>query len=227
MYDGKRFLGVIPARGGSISVPRKNIHPLGGKPLLFYTIRQAVAVEELDLVLVSTDDAEIAAIARDLGVNVIDRPPDLATATAPTEWALLHALDTLTEQEPFDYVVVLEPTSPFRSPKTIQRCIHAIAKSGAPSLLTVRETRSNLGRLVDGRFRPLMPDAPRRRQDREPLYVESSTVYVCSTEHLRRTGTLVADDWVAIEVPARETLDINSAEDFAFAECFIRMGKVN
>lgn len=220
MYSGKRILAVIPARGGSVSVPRKNIRPLAGRPLLAWTIRQAEMVDALDLTVVSTDDAEIKSIALDYGARVIDRPAELASATARTEPALIHALDMLAEdgEEAFDFVAVLEPTSPFRSPGTIAGAIAHIVDEGKDSLLAVRETKDNVGRLESGVFRPLAPDAPRRRQDREPLYVESSTIYVCNVDFLRRTGSVVAEDWLAYVVSGQEALDINTAEDFLRAQ---------
>lgn len=221
MIGGKRFLAVIPARGGSVSVPRKNIHPLAGRPLLAYTADQVAAVPELDLVVVSTDDREISAVAASLGLQVLDRPAKFATNEAPTEWALLHALDALTPQATFDYVMVLEPTSPFRSAATIRTCMERIAQSEAPSLLTVGETYASLGRIENGYFRRLYPGAARRRQDREPLYFECSSVYISNVDHIRRTGSLVADEWLAVTVPEAEIFDINSAQDFVIAEAIL------
>jgi CMP-N-acetylneuraminic acid synthetase len=219
MYAGKRFLAVIPARGGSVGVPRKNIRPLGGRPLIAWTIDQAHEVAELDLAVVSTEDAEIKDVARRAGARVVDRPAALATTTAPTEPALIHALDVLAaEGAVYDYVLVLEPTSPFRKPATIASCMRTIVDRGGDSLLTVRETRSVYGRLDDGYFRPLFPGAPRRRQEREPLFFESSTVYVARTDWLRRTGSLVTTDWLAVAVDEREGFDINTPEDFSVAE---------
>lgn len=219
MINGKRFLAVIPARGGSKSVPRKNIRPLGGRPLLAHTLAQAAAVPALDRVVVSTDDDEIAAAAQQHGGIVMRRPTDLATDTAPTEWALTHALDELAAAgEAFDYIMVLEPTSPMRRPETIRACMETIHNRDGKSLMTVIESRSNYGRLVDGYFRPLDPKAPRRRQDRPPLYVESSTVYIARVDYLRQTGTLVCDDWLAVVVDEAEALDINSERDFRIAE---------
>lgn len=219
MLSGRRFLAVVPARGGSKSVPRKNIRPLAGRPLLVYTLDQADAVREIDMTVVSTDDAETAAIARDHGTPVIERPSDLSTDTAPTEWALIHALDALeADGQRFDYVMVLEPTSPFRTPETIRRCMaHIVSRNGC-SLMTVIETRANIGRLEDGVFRPLVPGAPRRRQERQPFHVESSTVYVARTDFLRETGSLVCEDWLGVVVAEDEALDINAPDDFARAE---------
>jgi CMP-N,N'-diacetyllegionaminic acid synthase len=222
MINNRRFLAVIPARGGSVSVPKKNIKSLAGKPLLVHTIDQAAAVSELDMVVVSTDDAEIEAVAAAANARVVRRPRELATNDAPTEWALIHALDTLAADPPYHYVVVLEPTSPLRSPSTIRRCLQAIAESDAPALVTVRQTYASLGNLADGRFIRLDPAAPRRRQDRKPLYYESSTVYVATTEHLRRTGSVTATDWLAVLVDEDEAVDINSESDFLIADILMR-----
>ncbi len=220
MLNNCRFLAVVPARGGSKSVPRKNIRELAGRPLLDWTLDQIRAVPELDLAVVSTDDAEIAAISRQGGGQVIDRPPKISGDTATTESALLHALDVLESDgmEPFDYLIVLEPTSPLRKPETIRRCMRSIVERNGQSLMTVTETRSNIGRREDGLFRPLTPNAPRRRQDRMPLYVESSTVYVARVDFLRETGSLVADDWLSEIVSEEEAMDINSELDFRTAE---------
>lgn len=224
MVAGKRILGVVPARGGSKGVPRKNIRPLNGRPLLAYTIDQAKAAQTLDLFVVSTDDQEIKAVANRCGARVIDRPAELATDTQPTETALLHALDVLeaSGETAFDFIVVLEPTSPLRSARTIDGCVRHLLAGDAPSLLTVRETRENIGKLKDGCFAPLVPGAPRRRQEREPFFVESSTVYVCSVPYLRRTRSLVAEHWAAFVVPSEEAEDINAWSDFLRIEALMQ-----
>nr|WP_281354728.1 acylneuraminate cytidylyltransferase family protein [Roseospira navarrensis] len=215
-------MAVVPARGGSKSVPGKNIRSLGGRPLLAHTLAQAAAVPALDAVVVSTDDETIAATAAQYDGRVVHRPADLATDTAPTEWALLHALDTLEAAgEAFDYVMVLEPTSPFRRPATIAACMDHIVAHDGRSLMTVTESRANIGRVADGMFRPLVPGAPRRRQDRQAFHIESSTVYVARTDFLRATGSLVCDDWLAVVVDEAEAVDINTPLDFALAEAML------
>ena len=219
VYRDARVLGVVPARGGSKGVPRKNVRPLAGEPLIGHTLRSALAAPEIDRLVVSTEDAEIAEVARSYGVRVVDRPAALASDESPTEAALLHALEVLeAEGERFDVVLVLEPTSPLRSPATIRRAVAICVDGGAPSVLPVRETRENIGFVRDGLFRPVVPGAPRRRQEREPFYVESSTVYACRVDYLRRTGTLVAERWAALVVPGDEAADINSEEDFRWVE---------
>lgn len=219
MFDGLRILAVVPARGGSKGVPRKNIRPLAGEPLIGYTLRTAAKVAAIDLLVVSTDDAEISAVSGGYGVRVVHRPAELAGDTASTELALLHALDVLAaEGQYFDIILVLEPTSPFRSADTIAKAIDVCAGGTVPSVLAVRETRENIGFIRNGCFRPVVPGAPRRRQERQPLYVESSTIYACMVDYLRRTGTLVAEDWGALVVPAEEAADINTEDDFQLVE---------
>lgn len=219
MFRGARILGVVPARGGSKGVPRKNIRLLAGEPLIGYTLRTAMNVADIDLLVVSTDDAEIAAVSSGYGVRVVQRPASLASDTAPTEAALLQVLDVLeAEGRQFDVVLVLEPTSPFRSAGTIERAIAACAAGPEVSILAVRETRENIGFTRDGCFRPVMPGAPRRRQERQPMYVESSTIYACRVDYLRHSGTLVAEDWGALVVPEVEAVDINTEDDFQMVE---------
>ena len=227
MIRDKRILAVIPARGGSSGVPRKNLRRLAGRPLIAYAIEAAQGVDGFDRVVVSTDDAEIKALAGDMGCRVVDRPAELAGPEASTESALLHALDVLQAAgEIFDYVAALEPTSPFRTAATVRACLDTLIERGGPSLLAVRATSEVLGTVEDGVFRPLFPDAPRRRQDREPLYAEAGTVYACSVEHLRRAQSVVADDWLAYVVPDREAVDINTLDDFAYAEFLFQHGEI-
>ncbi len=209
----------MPARGGSKGVPRKNVRPLAGEPLIGHTLRTARQVAEIDLLVVSTDDVEIASVSGSYDVRVVERPASLASDTSPTEAALLHVLDVLEgEGQRFDIILVLEPTSPFRSAATIARAIATCVAGKTPSVLAVRETRENIGFIRDGCFRPVVPGAPRRRQERQPMYIESSTIYACRVDYLRRTGTLVAEDWGALVVPEAEAADINTEEDFQLVE---------
>ena len=222
MIDGLRILGVIPARGRSVSVPRKNIMPLAGIPLLCYSIRSAAQSRYIDRLIVSTDDPEIKSIGQAEGCIVIDRPANIAGPEASTESAVLHALDYLkTKNESFDLAVILEPTSPFRSVETIDGAINMIVSRGGHSLLGVRESREVVGILSEGFFCPLIPDEPRRRQDRCPKYIEASTIYVCRVEFLRQTEKLACDDWLAYVVPPMEAIDLNEVQDFAYAEFLI------
>lgn len=217
----RHVLAVIPARGGSKSIPLKNIKPLAGKPLLVYTIEAARQSQYLDRCVVSTDHDAIAKVAAEHGAEVVRRPAEYATDQAPTEWALLHVLDVLgaSDYRP-ELVVTLEPTSPFRTARLIDRCIeYALERAEAECVLTVMETRKCYGRLTEGRFEYLFPNQPRRRQERSPLYEESSTVYVTRTGVLERDRSVLGQVRYGIIVDdPREALDINEPLDFVVAE---------
>lgn len=215
-----KVLAIIPARAGSKEVLGKNIRPLSGEPLLVYTIRAALAATLVDRVVVSTDSAEIASVARAAGAEVVNRPAELATDESSTEDALIHVVESLDEVA--EYVVTLEPTSPLRTPELIDACINRALAEDADSVITVVETRDVLGRVEGGHFHPLAQGSPRRRQDRTPLYRESSTVYVTRTRWLLANRSVLAEPLHAVVVPADQAIDINSPLDFLVAEAVFR-----
>ena len=213
-------VAIIPAREGSKQLPRKNLLPLLGEPLIVHTIRAALAAERVDRVIVSTDSDEIAAVARTAGAEVVLRPRHLAADDSPTEDALLHVLSVL-DPSP-DYVVTLEPTSPLRTPGLIDACVERAVDMKADAVMTVAESRESWGRLDSGIFQHLRPGEPRRRQLREPLYRDASSVYVTSADHLRRAKSVIARPLYAVIVPEEEAVDINSSVDFVVAEALMR-----
>ncbi|MDU0347526.1 acylneuraminate cytidylyltransferase family protein [Actinomyces sp. MRS3W] len=131
-------LAVIPVRGGSKGIPRKNLREVGGKPLLVWTIEQALAATRDVRTVVSTEDAEIADVARTAGAEVIDRPVELAQDTTATEPVILHALDVLAARDYTpEHVMLLQATSPVRRPGTIDRAIAQAEDTGVDSLIGV------------------------------------------------------------------------------------------
>ncbi len=220
-----KTLAIIPARGGSKSVPLKNIKELCGKPLLAYTIESARKSVAVDRLVVSTDHDRIAQVAKEFGAEVIMRPAELATDEAPTEWALIHVLDELKNKEGYepDVVLTLEPTSSFRTAQSIDRCVEIFKTTDADSVIGVVETRSCYGKIVNGRFEYLFPGQPRRRQEREPLYKESSTIYGTKTETLRQKKSVLGERLYPLIVPDEEAIDINMPFDFEIAEIYMKL----
>jgi CMP-N-acetylneuraminic acid synthetase len=135
MYKDKTFISIIPARGGSKSVPRKNIQMVGGKPLVAWSILDSLCSKYVDRTIVSTEDGEIARISKDYGATVIPRPHELAQDNTQTEPVMLQVLETIE----CDYVVLLEPTGIFRRKTDIDNAIKKIVDEGADSLLSVYE----------------------------------------------------------------------------------------
>jgi CMP-N-acetylneuraminic acid synthetase len=167
-----QFLGLIPARGGSKGIPRKNITPVLGKPLIAWTIEAAKASHRLDRVVVSTEDPDIAAVAREEGCEVLERPPDLATDDSDTLDVLQHAV----EQIPAHAVVLLQPTSPIRDEGLIDRCIDRFVESECDSLATGLICKS-----IEYGKNDL------NRQDIEGFFYDDGNVYVIRADMLARS----------------------------------------
>ena len=228
MYINKKVLAVIPARGGSKGIPRKNIRNVAGKPLIYWSFISAQKVNEIDALVVSTDNEEIASVADKYNVEVVPRAKEFGTDEASTEDALLYTIESLEKAgRYFDVVLVLEPTSPMRSAETIRRAIKLCVDSSSPSIVPVYATIENIGVLKDGVFSPIVPNSPRRRQLREPFYIESSTVYACEIPYLKKNKTLVCSDWPALIIPADEAIDINIEKDLEIADYLLSYKKFN
>ncbi|MFA5146538.1 MAG: acylneuraminate cytidylyltransferase family protein [Candidatus Omnitrophota bacterium] len=228
MKAERNILGIIPARGNSKRIPRKNIARLDGRPLIFYTIREALRSRYLDRVVVSSEDKEIIGMSRRYGAGVIKRPGRLARDRTPTEPVLLHALEYLKRREGYlpDIVVLLQATSPLRGAKIIDGCIERFIKSGADSLLTVCEDRAYRWRLQNKRIKPLYDINKRRRsQDVMPLYKENGAVYITRRETLVEHGNRL---WGKIDffvMDEKDSIEIDHKADLLLAEQVLRSKK--
>ena len=221
MIYGKRVLAVIPARGGSKGVARKNLRRVAGKPLLAYTIEAARASRYLDCVAVSSDDEEILETAAALGVELIPRPPHLAADETPGIAPVLHAIEN---RPGFDYVVLLQPTSPLRSAADIDQALQHCLAHAAPVCVSVCEAAVSpfrTFRLTAGnRLRRLLPVASTGcRQNLPPAYTPNGAIYVAQTQWLLREQRFIDAQTVAFVMPPERSLDIDTELDldyFAF-----------
>ncbi len=190
MSERRQILALIPARGGSKGILRKNLVLLGGKPLLVHTLEQALATPAVDRVVVSTDDDAIARRALEHGAEVVRRPAELASDEAPSEDALTDALDQLKDSEGYepDLVVFLQATSPLRASDDISRAIETLERQGADSLFSACPLHGFVWRRHDARLAALTYDARRRprRQDIGEDLLENGSIYVFKPWVLRR-----------------------------------------
>ena len=220
------IVGIIPARGGSKGLPKKNIKDLCGKPLICYTIETAINSNLIDKIVVSTDDEETARIASKYNeIDVCMRPYKLSTDTASTESALIHACEFLTKKKNIDvdYVLTLEPTSPFRSINIIKQAINLLLDDSFDSVVAVTEIKSVLARVKNNHFSHVFPNQPRRRQDREGLYQESSTIYGTSYKKLIEKNLVIGDAPAALLINQNEAFDINDEFDFQIANFMMEL----
>lgn len=226
-----KILAVIPARGGSKGVSRKNVRELAGKPLIAWTIEAAIAASGLDRVIVSTEDEEIAAISRDHGAEVpFMRPSELAEDDSTT-LAVLHdtvfRLETEQGYRP-DAVMTLQPTSPLRTSQHIDEAMSLFkADPNADSLVSCIEVphifhpRSVMKKRKDGYLWPYLDDPqPTRRQDKEVVFARNgAAIYITETACLDRF--VFGGNLLAYPMSDEYSLDIDSEADFAVAEAFI------
>jgi CMP-N,N'-diacetyllegionaminic acid synthase len=221
------IIGLITARGGSRSIPRKNIVPLAGKPLIAWTIEAALSSRRLDRVLVSTDDAEIAQVAALWGVDApFARPGELAKDETPHILVVEHAIRWLEETEGVrpEYVLLLQPTSPFRTAEDIDAAIALAEAHAAVAVVSVCE----MGRhpylakriLADGTLADFMTtDIPYlRRQDLPPAYALNGALYLNRRESLLRDHTFLPPGTLGYVMPPERSLDMDTEWDFHLAE---------
>ena len=227
MYKDKTILGVITARGGSKGIPGKNIKDLGGKPLIAWTILAAKNSQFLDYFLVSTDDAEIAEVSKKYDAPVpFMRPAELATDSAKSVPVVQHAVNWLKDNggREFDYVMILQPTSPFRTAEDIDASIEKIVDTGADSVMGMKKlvdfSPAKLKILDGDRILPFLEDEWREsaaRSELRDLYKRNCAIYLTKTE-LIMVGDLFGRDSRAYVMPEERSVDINTPFDFELAE---------
>lgn len=231
-----RVLGVIPARGGSKGIQRKNLRLLAGKPLIAYILEAALQAETLDRVIVSTEDEEIATVARGYGAEVpFLRPEDLARDEISLVPVVRHALEYLDKQGwRADVVVSLQPTSPLTGREDIDNAVNKLIKTGCDSVVSIRQINQPhpywAMKLHEDRLFPLYAEGFRflQRQDLPSLYALTGAIYVRKKELIEKWSGrdfALGEDVRAIIMDKEKSIDINSPLDFLVAEAIFK-GKV-
>ncbi|HKA42730.1 MAG TPA: acylneuraminate cytidylyltransferase family protein [Burkholderiales bacterium] len=220
----RRYLGIIPARGGSKRLPGKNLQPLRGKPLLAYTIEAASASRRLTAVVVSTDSEAIARCARACGADPQGlRPKELARDDSPVSGALIDALRKYERNHPLvDAIVLLQPTSPFRSGKHIDEAIAAFEARKADTVTSVRRVKDHpywIWTRSEGALRPYhsLRRMTAQRNELPEVYIENGAVLVIKRS-LVVGGKLYGKRVVPLVMDELTSIDIDTPLDFAWAE---------
>lgn len=225
-------LFIIPARGGSKGIPGKNIKPLGGKPLIAHTVAHALAVAPAASIVVTTDSEAIADAARSAGATLICmRPASLATDTAGSREVMLHAMDWASDRGvDFDTAVLLQPTSPLRTPGDIVACMDAYKRAQPQADMAVTVTPSPANPYydcfetdADGRLRISKGDGLyTRRQDAPQAWVYNGAVYVIKPESLRAMPLGAMPCRVPCEMPRSRSIDLDTPTDWLIAEALVK-----
>jgi CMP-N,N'-diacetyllegionaminic acid synthase len=225
-----QVLGLIPARGGSRRIPRKNLARLGGKTLVRRALETALASEAFATVALSSDSAEILAEAAGLdSVVLVRRPPELATDEARAYDVVVHALRTLESGEaaPFEAVAVVQCTSPFTAPEDLAGAVEMLERTGATSVVSVSRVEPRmhplkLKRMEGDRLLPnLEDDRMLPSHELPPLWIRNGSIYVTRREAIEQ-GELVAEDVLGFRMPPERSHDIDSPTDLAVAELLLK-----
>ena len=233
MIDGKRILGLIPARGGSKGLPRKNILPFCGKPLVLWPVEAAQKSSFVDRILVSTDDPEIAGVVASSGIEVpFLRPSQLATDTASSADVITHTLTWLEHRkELYDFIILLEPTSPFTESEDIDEALKLLSENGrcADSIVSISRVQSThpefdvvLG--DSGLIKPYSRDhfgVPKRRQEIEPIYFLDGSLYASDVKTFKAKKTFCHDRTLGYIVPKWRAIEIDDQIDWICAEAIM------
>lgn len=221
-------LGIIPARGGSKGVPRKNIRELAGKPLIAYAIDACKESKALHRFVLSTEDFEIKQIAESYNCDVVNRPEELAKDSTPSLPVILHAADTAARKfgESYDAICLLQPTTPQRTAAHIDQAIEKFDNSTADTLISVCR--------IPDHFHPnwvYVPDENNhlkrvcqsesmatRRQDLAPAYIRNGAIYLIRWNTLMSGKTLYGPKLISFEMPNKESLNIDTLQDWQRAE---------
>ena len=225
----ENIAGIIPARGGSKSIPRKNIRLLCSKPLIYYTIREARKSDYLNLFVVSTEDKEIAEIASGYGAEVIERPCELAQDDTPSLPVYQHAIRYLEGVRNFhpDIIVALQPTCPLRRAEDIDEAIKKLLETDCQSVVSVCEVEHPLQWMytLEGDKLKLViegGDKIIRRQDAPTVYRLNGAVYVTRRDVIMEQNRVWGDDTRAYIMPLERSVDIDSEIDFKLAEVLLK-----
>lgn len=232
MEQSDKIRCLIPARGGSKGVPRKNITSIAGKPLIAWSIEAALSASAIENVYISTEDAEIAEVARAYDALIIDRPPELALDETSSDAVLIDAVRQWEAQEGVypEFFVFIQCTSPIIDPRDIDNAIDYFRRTEADSLISVVAEHLFLWRRTpDAAVVPVNHEKSYRlrRQEREPDYRESGSIYIVRSEKLLQDETRYCGKTVMYEVPRESAFEFDHPEDIELLEPLLSWRKEN
>ncbi len=217
----KKILAIIPARGGSKGLPRKNIIDLAGKPLIAWSIEAALESKYITTTVVSSEDKEILSVATQWGAEVIKRPDELAQDTTASEPVVTHALNEAMKQydEEYDYLVLLQPTSPLRSAKHIDTALEKLFNSNADALISVcqydKKVLKTFLQNEDGYLQGISNNSYpfMRRQDLPDVFMPNGAIYIIDVKIFQKHEKLFTSKTVAFTMDDKSSVDVDTLED--------------
>lgn len=228
-FKKEKILAIIPARGGSKGIPKKNIKLLADKPLIAYTIEAALKSNYLDRVIVSTEDKKISEISKKYGAEVIKRPKNLAEDSTPTQPVLEHVINYLEKREDYkpDIIVLLQPTSPLRNAFHIDGAVEKFLKERCDSLLSVCPSYVFIWKIEKGKAVSINYNFKKRplRQDKKSEYRENGAIYITRPEIFFKKHNILGGKIGLYIMPEEDSFDIDTEFNFWLCEEIIKSKK--
>mgnify|MGYP001345207931 CR=1 FL=1 len=226
MIKGKKILAIVPARGGSKRLPRKNLLPLAGKPMILWSLEAGIKSKYIDKIVVTSDDSDTIKISRKLDIHTIVRPKKLATDEATTYSAIKHVLENI--DDIFDLIILLQPTSPLRNETHIDKALEFLDQKKADAVISVCEMLHNPLRantLPEDKSMAgfLKKDRKGKRSQNLPkFFTVNGGIYICRKEnYLAEKTFLINKNIFAFLMDRVSSVDIDEKEDFMIAETFM------
>jgi len=231
MDDNEKVLAIIPARGDSKGIPRKNLYPLNGKPLIAYTIEATLKSKLLTRSIISTDSKEIAEVAEKYGGDVpFIRPNVLANDTASSIDVVKHAVKELEKADGvrYNYAVLLQPTTPLRLSEDIDKVVQKLISTQCDTVITMVDVGAfhpaRMYRIENDRLVGIMEEsiAMRRRQDLPPIYIRSGDVYACKRDIIFNRNSMLGNDCRPLVISPNRAINIDTLRDIVLAEYLLK-----
>lgn len=214
-----KIISIIPARGGSKGLPGKNIIDLAGKPLIAWTIEASLKSKYISKTIVSSDDNKILEVSAQFGSEILKRPNELALDTTPSEPVIEHVLNSIDDIEEYDYLILLQPTSPLRDEKDIDNAIELLKEKNATALISTKQIDNKIlkafkndknGYLkgISNNEYPFM-----RRQDLPNVFMPNGAIYIVSVNDFLKTKKLFADKTISFEMSEEKSFDVDTIDD--------------
>ncbi|WP_411895311.1 cytidylyltransferase domain-containing protein [Winogradskyella sp. A2] len=212
---------IIPARGGSKRLPRKNLKQLNGIPLIAHSINFAKQNSDIaEDIIVSTDCNDIKSFVHQMGVTVIDRPKEISMDNSTTVSALKHVLTCLDKN--YDEIILLQPTNPLRPKELLRKAYKEFLENNCDSLMTVSLNDKKLGKIKDGKYEPFTYKMGQRSQDLEPLYYENGLLYISKSDLILNDKILGDNNFPFIVEHPFASVDIDTIEDLNYAQFIVK-----
>ena len=214
-----KIVSIIPARGGSKGLPGKNIIDLAGKPLIAWTIEASLKSKYITKTIVSSDTEEILNISKQYGAEIIKRPDELALDTTPSEPVILHVLENIKNIDEYEYLILLQPTSPLRTDKDIDNAIEILIEKKALALISTKEVENKILKAFKNDVSGYLEGVANneypfmRRQDLPKTFMPNGAIYIVNIKEFLKTKRLFTNKTISFEMSEEKSFDIDTKED--------------